>query len=1039
MQHLQFPKNALCLLNFRQRLRELSPSSSDVSTPGPPNKRQKTDSASTTTESDFSTTGNPQRGLQFGTPVRDEVHDAHDDDNFAPFAQDDYVNQAPPVANPPPQNAHPPQNPQTQAQNQLNQTQNGEHFSRMNNNFATYVEESRKHRNILDIDTQAAIELLAILQKHGALSLYDDVCKWHIQYIEAKKKPKPRHKIYAYLRKRYNLEACQPTISTVLLPNAGVVARIPCHDASAMITDLLTDPNLKQEDYLWFNHDPLGEPPEEWMELRDINDGLAYRGTYEELILPQPYTDSGRRRVLLPIITYMDSCVTGGNDNLPIEFVQFTLGILNSAARSKEHAWRKLGAMPQVHKVKTKAQQELGRSGHVEAKDYLSASESEGEDGASDVRKFRGEFEFGDYIDSSDSEDEMCDVAVPETALQDFHVILQVILSSLKKIIDPGGFEWDHCHNGETVRLFYVPFIMFIKGDTVEHDKLCGHYGTKTGNVKQLCRYCVCPNQNTDDPYADFPRRTVQSIKELVRKKDLEGLQAQSQHLIFNAYYELSFGTLRLLGVHSACPLELLHWIQLGHYKYDRLVFIERVGDNTQLANKINTICAQFGSTFARQSDRSYPRTKFVKGFKQSKLHAHEMTGMILVLVATLRSFEGRNALIESRNEHFPHREAVMNWIAMLELHLQFEAWLKSTKMDVSVVIRARTKVRELMAITKAVGNRQDGMGYRTNNFHATKHVPDDILLFGPPHCVNTSPDESRHRSDKKAAKSTQKRHDTFDIQCARRVEDRRAVQFGVLELQGRPKWDYFDAFENPDRLRGANFQPNGSPKKVNDNPYLTGVRSVFWYDEEKEGYVYKVQSSMKRKSRFQYPPHIVNFLSDLAEEFVPIGFQQLIVHSELQVPLTKYRAAPFYKGRSWYDWAMCRIGEEIEGFVQPVVPVQIRGFVDLRQLPADNPTNYVPGIYMVTEPTRLTPEANEINMSDLFVPYMKDEGTIGPNRIELLSIDRIVQPACVVPDVGHTNKRAFLRVRPVSEWASWFERWVNSPIATPHQEPPVL
>ena len=124
---------------------------------------------------------------------------------------------------------------------------------------------------------------------------------------------------------------------------------------------------------------------------------------------------------------------------------------------------------------------------------------------------------------------------------------------------------------------------------------------------------------------------------------------------------------------------------------------------------------------------------------------------------------------------------------------------------------------------------------------------------------------------------------------------------------------------------------------------------------------------------------------------------------------------------------------------MQPVVPVQLRGFVDLRELPADNPTNYVPGMHMVTEPTRLTPEADEIKLSDLFVPYTKDEGTIGPNRIELLSIDRIIQPACVVPDVGHANKRAFLRVRPVSEWASWFVRWVNSPIVTPHQEPPVL
>ena len=103
------------------------------------------------------------------------------------------------------------------------------------------------------------------------------------------------------LRKRYNMSGTVPYEVKMDLPCSGVKARIPCHDAWEMMMDLLTDPRIKDTDYLWFDDDPAGEPPEEWLELADINDGLAYRKAYDELIRPDPLTESGRRKVLLPV------------------------------------------------------------------------------------------------------------------------------------------------------------------------------------------------------------------------------------------------------------------------------------------------------------------------------------------------------------------------------------------------------------------------------------------------------------------------------------------------------------------------------------------------------------------------------------------------------------------------------------------------------------------------------------------------------------------------------------------------------------------
>jgi len=47
-------------------------------------------------------------------------------------------------------------------------------------------------------------------------------------------------------------------------------------------------------------------------------------------------------------------------------------------------------------------------------------------------------------------------------------------------------------------------------------------------------------------------------------------------------------------------------------------------------------MATSMGWLFQRQSDRAFPRTKFTKGVKQGKLCAHEMTGMMLVLLAVL-------------------------------------------------------------------------------------------------------------------------------------------------------------------------------------------------------------------------------------------------------------------------------------------------------------------------------------------------------------------------------------------------------------------
>ena len=72
-----------------------------------------------------------------------------------------------------------------------------------------------------------------------------------------------------------------------------------------------------------------------------------------------------------------------------------------------------------------------------------------------------------------------------------------------------------------------IPFVMFIKGDAVEHDKHSSKYSSRQKGVKFLCRYCVLPTTQSDVPYLDPEpeRKSQEMIQALVVKGDKDALK----------------------------------------------------------------------------------------------------------------------------------------------------------------------------------------------------------------------------------------------------------------------------------------------------------------------------------------------------------------------------------------------------------------------------------------------------------------------------------------------------------------------------------
>ena len=175
------------------------------------------------------------------------------------------------------------------------------------------------------------------------------------------------------------------------------------------------------------------------------------------------------------------------------------------------------------------------------------------------------------------------------------------------------GLMWKLSYKGNVYPIEFVPFIMFVKGDTQEHDKHCGKYTSRGKNVQSLCCYCCVPNGETDDPKASkYPRKSQLMIQDLVNARDIDGLKAISQQYFNNCWYKVRFGQHNDYGIHGACPIEVLHWLQIGKFTYLRDMFFDQLGKTSDLSNKFNGIARALGKVFKRQSDRAgHSKVKF--------------------------------------------------------------------------------------------------------------------------------------------------------------------------------------------------------------------------------------------------------------------------------------------------------------------------------------------------------------------------------------------------------------------------------------------
>ena len=114
------------------------------------------------------------------------------------------------------------------------------------------------------------------------------------------------------------------------------------------------------------------------------------------------------------------------------------------------------------------------------------------------------------HPDVLDGEGIEVDKSVPKA--QDLHTMLDTILASYVKLQE-SGFLWDLYYKKRVYKqVEFVLYTPFLKVDGDEAEKLCGKYTSRNANVAQLCRYCECPTDESDEPLAKYAYKTKAKI-----------------------------------------------------------------------------------------------------------------------------------------------------------------------------------------------------------------------------------------------------------------------------------------------------------------------------------------------------------------------------------------------------------------------------------------------------------------------------------------------------------------------------------------------
>jgi len=863
--------------------------------------------------------------------------------------------------------------------------------------------------------------LAQLLRKCNApLKLFDDVLEWaysssQLPGFACHHKKLPLRETYtSSLFRRFNLTGIAPIKEEVVLPDTGSVVELVTHDVESLILSILTCPRImSDENFLFTDDDPFAPPPARPAVIDDVNTGSRYREAHKALC-----TDP-TRHVFFPMMAFADKTHLDVHGNLCLEPVSLCPLFVKRSVRNQPWAWRTIGYIP-------------NQSTH-------SHTSSLGK-------------------------------------CKDLQFMLAHVLKAFIAIQNSGGVRWKLKYKGVTHNVILKFTLLFMMGDTEGHNKYAARY-LSNGNMKQLCRYCTCPAECSDDPHYKFTYRTQKSVLAVIASGDAGALQAISQQPVYSALYRLTTpGCLR--GIYGILPPEWLHMMQKGLFERAVTCFLglkklrKKTGKKVQANQKKRKVGATavyttkgqdvishsvfttmmldwidkeatiVGRQIGHQSDRNWPRTHFPLGLSvATKLAAHEQSGVLLLFVVLLCSTHSSDILIAERGLD---TKRIGAYIGVFEGFLLWEQWAKRKDgFKPSTLKHVEEYIPKFLDMAKRVLDRSDGKGLAIVKFHLPLHMIDDLRRFGSPLNVDSGIGEHNHISNvKEPARRTQRTVQSLEFQTANRVSEN--IAHG---LAGAEYHRITSPSVVPSPLATSlSDEPQGRQWKVGGSIFLLDGTRCFQRVGPRNVPVRRAIAELPRIQKMQ---DLVPFFNPDDDGFVRIRTEIQSRNGDL------VRAHHNYYGRGpWYDWYNVNWGEDGD------IPAQVRLFIQVieprpappgRTLTPDFSTiDSVPGIYAIVEslenPLYYAPPGDPqgnylLNQSSRIVYWGKKCQKANDPRpaVVIVNVDAFDTPCTGIPDPQNEKEHAnrddifnYLFLRPRDEWAGIFEQEARNQFQNP-------
>jgi hypothetical protein len=596
--------------------------------------------------------------------------------------------------------------------------------------------------------------------------------------------------------------------------------------------------------------------------------------------------------------------------------------------------------------------------------------------------------------------------------------------------------------------------VLCVVGDCKGNDVLAAKFGGHS-TLARVSRACDCTLKDADNPKKACIFNRVTKMEEMYSNGNnyVNGLLSVSFHHVQNAWHKVDFGG-SSHGIYGCTPLDLMHSLQHGLYMYIQEVIYKHF---TPSLAKVMDIRIRELAKLRQSVARDFPRTDFTNGITNLTFKTcEEQSGCIFMLVVLLSMAHCDDVL-----GRLGERTKVRAMLNTMEKILCFEQWTKREsfwKIDDQVAIAAAEKaIQKLLALIKTNFPREEKQGWCLPKFHETLHLVRFINEFGAPRNFNTARPENHHIATcKKPAKTAQKRHDVFTVQCAERLADSIVVSRAARHMaEGKSP-------PLPENLRETSQSYFGPPQpdckdgEVEEDGAALGSSlgaSRFFLDKSSDGEVLLYLSSQRTSKNKpakvfkNVPSALIKFL---VGHFYQLGedlnlqdkYRNLEFVSEYSRDGSRFRGHWDYRSDGpWNDWAY--INWEADG----LVPGQILMFAKYTSSATNTDSSddddddgsignaagdgtstcydaiIIPGVAVPRRETNSTLLTKKFKLDMKRRTQRLPAGQVPPPdipRYMAVNCTAIVEHCLVFPNIG-ADEHSMIVVDPIQEWSDKF------------------